>query len=128
MSGIILSENIYVNNMGTFGTSVTAQEFLTPSDRSLKKNIFVIENALSSIQHMRGVRFQWIKDQKQDIGCIAQEVKESIPEAVQKHGTESYLVVAYEKIIPVLVESIKELPDMIINKVKQLREKVIHII
>ena len=113
VSGIILSENIYVNNMGTFGTSVTAQEFLTPSDRSLKKNIFVIENALSSIQHMRGVRFQWIKDQKQDIGCIAQEVKESIPEAVQKHGTESYLVVAYEKIIPVLVESIKELSERV---------------
>jgi hypothetical protein len=113
VSGNILTENIFVNNMGTFGTSVTAQEFLTPSDRSLKKNIVVIENALSSIQHMRGVHFQWIKDEKQDIGCIAQEVKEAIPEAVQKHGTESYLVVAYEKIIPVLIESIKELSERV---------------
>ena len=121
VSGSILAQNLFVNQIGIFGQSVTAQEFLTPSDEKLKENIKIIENSISSIQQMRGVTFQWRASQRNDIGFIAQEVSKVIPEAVQKHSTESYLVVAYEKIIPVLIEGIKQLTERVENL-----ERIVH--
>jgi hypothetical protein len=107
VSGSIISDNLYVNQVGTFGTSVTSQVFLTPSDKKLKTNIIHIEDALSTIQKLRGVTFNWIEGGKPDIGCIAQELQEYVPLMVKK--SENHLVVAYEKLIPLLLESIKEL-------------------
>jgi hypothetical protein len=107
VSGSIISDNLYVNQIGTFGTSVTSQVFLTPSDKNLKMNILHIEDALSTIQKLRGVTFNWIEGGKPDIGCIAQELQEIVPLMVKK--SENHLVVAYEKLIPLLLESIKEL-------------------
>jgi hypothetical protein len=121
VSGSIFSENIYINQIGVFGESVTAQQFLTPSDERLKENIDTIQNSISSIQQMRGVTFQWRNTKLRDIGFIAQEVSSVIPEAVQKHSTESYLVVAYEKIIPVLIEGIKQLTERVDNL-----ERIVH--
>ena len=107
VSGSIVAGNLFINGVGTFGESVTAPVFLTPSDSNLKENVVGIEDALSTIQKLRGVNFNWIADGKKDIGCIAQELQEVIPLMVTKG--ESYLVVAYEKLIPFLLESIKEL-------------------
>jgi hypothetical protein len=107
VSGSIISDNLYVNQIGTFGASVTSQVFLTPSDKNLKMNILHIEDALSTIQKLRGVTFNWIDGGKPDIGCIAQELQEIVPLMVKK--SENHLVVAYEKLIPLLLESIKEL-------------------
>ena len=107
VSGSIISDNLYVNQMGIFGNSVTAQVFLTPSDMKLKRNINIIEDALSTIQKMRGVSFNWIEDGEPDIGCIAQEVQDVVPLMVRQ--ADNHLVVAYEKLIPLLLESIKEL-------------------
>jgi hypothetical protein len=107
VSGSIISDNLYVNQVGTFGTSVTSQVFLTPSDKKLKTNIIHIEDALSTIQKLRGVTFNWIEGGRPDIGCIAQELQEYVPLMVKK--SENHLVVAYEKLIPLLLESIKEL-------------------
>jgi hypothetical protein len=98
------------------------------SDLRLKENIKPIENALDKIQKISGVHYQW-KDKvtelgfeptnKQDIGVIAQEIQAVLPEAVKpapfdyngglsKSG-ENYLTVQYEKIVPLLIEAIKEL-------------------
>jgi hypothetical protein len=107
VSGSIISDNLYVNEMGIFGTSVTSQVFLTPSDNRLKKNINIIEDALSTIQKIRGVSFNWIEGGRPDIGCIAQEIQEVVPLMVKESN--NHLVVAYEKLIPLLLESIKEL-------------------
>jgi len=107
VSGSIVAGNLFINGVGTFGESVTAPVFLTPSDSNLKENVVGIEDALSTIQKLRGVNFNWIADGKKDIGCIAQELQEVIPLMVTQG--ESYLVVAYEKLIPFLLESIKEL-------------------
>ena len=65
---------------------------------------------------LRGVDFDWKekRDGVHDIGVIAQEVREVIPEVVQEvkdldEGT--YLSVDYAKLIPVLIEAVKELSD-----------------
>ena len=54
-----------------------------------------------------------------DIGVIAQEVKKVIPEIVTTRDS-GYMAVKYEKMVPLLIEAIKELT----NKVKDLEDKL----
>ena len=88
------------------------------SDETLKENIEIIPEALWKVNQIRGVTFDW-KDEylteerkeyirKRDTGIIAQDVEKVLPEVVheKEDGT---LGVKYEKIIGLLVESIKEL-------------------
>jgi len=82
------------------------------SDARLKENVTPLENALGIVGALRGVRFDWRQDvgnlagEGSDIGVIAQEVAEVVPEVV--HETESgYLTVDYAKLVPVLIEAIK---------------------
>ena len=87
------------------------------SDRSLKENIQPIENALEKVLKINGVTFDW-KDEylesrkgwvrKRDTGIIAQEVQEVLPEVVHEK-VDGTLGVKYEKIIGLLIESIKDL-------------------
>lgn len=84
------------------------------SDKDLKTNIEIIENALSKLLSLDGVTFNWNelavgKDQNiREAGVIAQQVQLVQPEAVTKRDT-GYLAVRYEKLIPLLIESIKDL-------------------
>ena len=98
------------------------------SDVRLKENIVTIDNALSKLQKIRGVYYDW-KDivddlgfnpiDRHDIGVIAQEVREVIPQAIKpapfdtgcdgkSESGENYITVQMEKIIPLLIEAIKE--------------------
>ena len=104
----------------------------TTSDRRLKDNIKTIDNALNKVEQLRGVEYDWNKGSRKgqhEIGLIAQEVEEVFPflvkEKVKQTGEfegddTAYKSVDYEKIIGVLVESIKELSD----KVKTLEAKL----
>jgi hypothetical protein len=81
------------------------------SDVKLKKNVSVINSPLEKISKISGVKFDWSSEAPfigHDIGVLAHEIEEIIPEAVitRNNGTKA---VRYEKIIPLLIESIKEL-------------------
>lgn len=92
------------------------------SDKRLKDNIVPIENATSKVKKLSGNTFDWNDKSKysgSDVGVIAQEVQEIIPSAV-KETEEGYLKVEYTKIVPLLIESIKELSA----KVQELEAKV----
>jgi len=99
------SENASLDTNG----NMTAQNFFSVSDQRFKKNISTITNAGSMLKQIRGVRFDWRKDGTPDIGVIAQEVFEVIPEAIVSSMNGSMLTVAYNKIIPLLIETIKDL-------------------
>jgi len=88
--------------------NMTAQNFYSVSDKRYKNNISTITNAGDLLKQIRGVRFDWLKDGSADIGVIAQEIFEVMPEAIVSTNT-NMLTVAYNKIIPVLIETIKEL-------------------
>ena len=88
---------------------VTAQDFLSLSDMRYKTNISTLSDAGSLIKGLRGVEFDWRKDGSHDVGVIAQEVFNVLPEAIVSTGTTSMLNVAYNKIIPYLIETIKDL-------------------
>jgi hypothetical protein len=109
------SENASLDTNG----NMTAQNFFSVSDQRYKKNISTITNAGSMLKQIRGVRFDWRKDGSPDIGVIAQEVFEVIPEAIVSSMNGSMLTVAYNKIIPLLIETIKDLE----NRVETLEAK-----
>lgn len=98
------SENAVLDSNG----NMTAQNFFSVSDKRYKKNISTITNASDLLKQIRGVRFDWQKDGSHDIGVIAQEVFEVVPEAIVSTNT-NMLTVAYNKIIPLLIETIKDL-------------------
>ena len=96
------------------------------SDERLKDNIEVIKGSLDKIGEIRGVEFDWndkspgwARERGHDVGVIAQEVQKIIPEIVieRKNG---YLGVDYKRIVPLLIESIKELK----KEVEDLKKKV----
>ena len=82
------------------------------SDRNLKDNIQPIENPLEKMDKIGGYTFVWNDKQStykgKDIGVVAQEIQEIMPEIVATRAN-GYLGVKYEKIVPLLIESIKEL-------------------
>jgi hypothetical protein len=82
------------------------------SDITYKENIKLLKNPLEMIDGIRGVNFDWKENPSgykgKDIGVIAQEIEQIIPEAVRVGGN-GQKQVNYEKIIPLLIECIKEL-------------------
>lgn len=86
------------------------------SDRKYKDNIINIENALEKVDKIRGVEFDWKKNPSgytgHDIGVVAQEIEEIVPEAVRIGGN-GQLQVNYEKLVPLLIQCVKELKDEI---------------
>jgi hypothetical protein len=110
------------------------------SDGRLKTNVKAIENALLKVQAIRGVEYDWLDNIYEDygfqptsmheVGVIAQEIEAVLPEAVltapfngayvQTHGTNpNFLTVKYDRIVPLLIEAVKELAD----KNKKLEQK-----
>ena len=96
-----------------------ATDWTNLSDISLKTDITNISNALSKVNSIRGVNFKW-KKYKPDgskpipsrdrnrVGCIAQEVNQVLPEAVDTSKDDEWGV-SYSTLIPLLVEAVKEL-------------------
>jgi hypothetical protein len=93
------------------------------SDKRLKDNIQPIQNALDKVNELGGYTFDWNEELQKarkghDIGVIAQEVQSVLPEVVVERDN-GYLGVDYQKLVPVLIEAIKELSE----KVKLLENK-----
>ena len=85
------------------------------SDKRLKDNIIPIKGALDIVNSMGGYKFDWNEEKQdtfkgKDVGVIAQEVKELVPEIVTERE-DGMLAVKYEKLVPVLIEAIKELTE-----------------
>ena len=98
----------------------------TSSDARLKENVRDLKGSLDKTLNLRGVMFDWIEDERPDdqIGLIAQEVENILPEVVEEvefvgnHDGEKYKVVNYQAIVPVLVEAIKE-QQSLINRLEE---------
>ena len=93
------------------------------SDERLKDNIETIENPLEKLSQISGNTFDW-NEEKQDIykgrdyGVIAQEIEQVMPELVDTRDN-GYKAVKYEKLVPLLIESIKELQ----KEIEELKSK-----
>jgi hypothetical protein len=104
------------------GSVRSSGHFTSSSDRRLKKNITVIPNALDNLMKIKGVSFDWRKDEfphKQfssdsQIGVIAQDVEAVCPEIVSTDN-EGFKTVAYDRLTAILIESVKEQQEQIKN-------------
>ena len=88
----------------------------TASDRRLKENIELTPvKALDKINDLNLVAFDYIKDKShEEIGLIAQEVLDVVPNAVSEYeGEDSHLTINYAKFIPYLLKAIQELNQKI---------------
>ena len=97
---------------------VTAIDFNSTSDSSLKDNIKTIENALIIVNQLRGVSFDWKMVNKSSYGVVAQEIENILPELVSDTNPKT---VNYNGIIGVLIEAVKQLSlkvDELENKSK----------
>jgi len=103
-----------------------ASSFLTVSDKREKKDIYNISDSLDKILQLRPTHFTWIETDKPDVGFIAQEVEEVIPEVVET--TRGFIntdddkerkTISYPKLIPYLVDTIQTLTKRIEELEKQ---------
>ena len=104
----------------------------TTSDKRFKKNVIPISNGLDKVLKLRGVEFDWkdeYKDKGHDLGFIAQEVEEvsGLEPLVSENWNirtdeQGVKTVSYEKVIPVLVEAVKEQQKQIDELKKKLEE------
>ena len=94
------------------------------SDRRLKENIIDISNPMDIIMNLRGVYFNRIDDpeKKRNVGFIAQEVEEILPEVVTYAEDVDEYGVAYGNITGVLVEAVKEQQKTIESQQKEIDE------
>ena len=106
---------------GIFEGNVTA--YGSASDEKLKENIEVIPNALEKVKELKGINFNYKKNEKspfssfregkRSTGLIAQDLQKVLPEAVYTTNDietkEEYLAINYGLVIGLLVEAIKEL-------------------
>ena len=122
-SGYVLTNHVSASGDVVADGDVVAYN---SSDERLKDNIQVIKGSLDKIGDIRGVEFDWndkspgwAQERGHDVGVVAQEVQKVLPEIVteRKNG---YLGVDYKRIVPLLIESIKELKE----EVEELKKKV----
>jgi hypothetical protein len=91
--------------------NILATAYLHSSDRRLKTDIHTM-SGLDIIRQLRGVHFKWRTDMKDDMGFIAQEVEEVLPELVHTNPKTGIKSVKYDALTSPLVEAVKELDNM----------------
>lgn len=93
------------NGATTTLKAVVADTFTQASDARLKQNIQTLNNAVDVVNSLRGVSYT--RDGKEEIGLIAQEVEQHLPQVVTT--TESGMMgISYSNMVGLLVEAIKE--------------------
>jgi hypothetical protein len=99
------SYGIYANKAIYSEGNITAY-----SDVRKKENIVTVDNALEKVNNIRGVYYNRIDDEtkKRQIGVIAQEINEVLPEVVTYAEDIDEYGVSYGNIAGLLIEAIKE--------------------
>lgn len=122
-AGGTITGNLTVN--GTiYGKNDIIAYHGSSSDRSLKNDLKPIEGALEKTKTLTGYTFEWDTEKQtyhtgSDVGVVAQEVEQVLPEIVTTRDDDTKTV-RYEKLVPLLIESIKELAA----QVEQLKSQI----
>ncbi len=132
---VATSSNVQFNSLGIgMAASATAGRIdatndivaYSSSDRRFKENITPIESPLSKILKIGGYTYDWKEENKiehgyegNDVGVIAQEIEEVLPQLVQTRES-GYKAVKYDKLVALLIEGIKEQQ----TQIEELRNKI----
>ena len=110
--------------------NILATGTITPSDIRYKINIQPLKGALSNLLQLNGVTYylnsqefpEWKFEDNLQYGLIAQEVEKVYPGIVKNIDQNGYKGVDYVKLIPVLIESIKEQQKQIDEQRKMIEQ------
>jgi hypothetical protein len=100
--------NILTVKMGS-ATNPVADAWSVYSSKRWKTNVQPISGALDKVKKLEGVYFDWTTNGKHDMGMIAEDVGEVIPEVVvyEENGIDAQSL-DYSRLVALLVEAIKE--------------------
>jgi len=106
------TDEIYLNPSTN---KIYATDIVATSDERLKDKVGPIDNALDKVCAINGFLYKWNDkysgtDDSVQVGVSAQDVEKVLPEAVDELET-GYKGVSYEKLVPLLIEAIKELRE-----------------
>ena len=105
-------------------TDPIADAWTTYSSRRWKDNIQSLDHALQQVMDLRGVRYTWKNDGKEDIGCIAEEVGVVVPELVlwEENGEDARSI-DYGRMSAILIEAVKELKAQKDSEIETLKAR-----
>lgn len=101
-----------LSHAGTWTVAGDVVAYGSPSDYRLKNIKEVVPNALDKVMKLTGYRFDWkdvnkLTNIKEDVGVIAQEVADVLPE-LAKTNEDGFMSVRYQGLTAVLIEAVKE--------------------
>jgi len=124
-----IGEQDPLHSLHVAGDVAITGEFMVLSDRRVKEEIDDLKDASSTLGRLRPIRYSYSYEtypelhlsERPQIGLIAQEVKEVLPEIITHHTSiqvgdeqeESPQGVNYNAIIPILIKGHQELSDRI---------------
>lgn len=102
--------------------------FTNPSDLRLKRNLASLPHPLQSILELRGVTYDWRREEfperhfskDRQMGVIAQEVEAQFPEAVVT-SKEGFKSVNYSILVAPLIEAVKEFYAQFVRENESIR-------
>ncbi len=110
--------------------NVCAANLACPSDERLKEGVHPLAEAVDQIERLHGVSYRWTDAARkgrhlpsgEQIGLLAQDVQKVVPQAVHEMS-DGYLAVDYARLVPLLIEGMKEQQKRIEALEKQLERR-----
>jgi hypothetical protein len=106
------------------GHSTLADSWITRSSRRFKTNIQPLVGALKTIEQLQGVSYERRSDGRHEIGVIAEDVDQVVPELVFRDpDTKQVQGVDYARLSALLIEAVKTQQD----EIQQLKVEVLQL-
>ena len=105
--GLTVTSDAFIGGNVTIVGDLAANDVNTTSDVTKKENIQEIGDALSKVNQIKGVTFDWKESGESSGGIIAQDVEKVLPTLVR--DGDDHKTVIYNGIIGLLVQAVKEL-------------------
>jgi hypothetical protein len=91
------------------GGTTLADAWTVRSSRRFKKNIRPLDGALEKIEQLQGVSYQRKSDGRHEIGVVAEDVDQVLPEVVSRDPeTNEIQGVDYARLAALLIEAVKD--------------------
>ena len=100
-----------------------AYSWVDASASKFKMNIKTLENSLDKVMQLRGVEYD-VRPEfggGHDVGLIAEEVDQVVPEVVAKDGND-YHGIAYQRLVALLIEATKEQQETITSQAEKIAQ------
>ena len=114
---LVVTGGVGIGGALNVGGDITA---FASSDETLKENLVAIPNAVSKVGIITGYTFSWkadtgydYLDSKTDTGVIAQQVEALGLPGITTTRDDGIKAVRYDRLVPLLIEAIKELDGRI---------------